>query len=452
LLVVGLGTLLAALDTAVNIALPEITQAFGLALEDIRWVVIVYVLTYASLMIACGRMGDLIGYRPVFQLGLVLSGLGFVACALAGTYAMLLFGRLTQGVGIALTLSCAPALAISMVGESERARALAFYAGVMAAGAALGPVAGGILIAHWDWPAVFWVRIPVAALAFALSWLLAAPPPGGSMRGFDLAGAALLIAWMVGALLAVGMMPSSYDAVLPGGLLLLSLFAFVLFLLREAQCPRPLMRLTPFRDLDFALFNLASVIVNLAAFSILILVPYYLVRVAAFDVVTGGAVLAVSAIGTVLGSWCAGWLNRRMSLGPPTFAGIMLNVGGLWAISTWSETTPWGLVASALLVQGFGLGLFQVGYTDYVTATLPLAERGVAGSLTMVTRTIGVVLGATGLATALTHLEGAARAAGLTAERAFLAGFQPTFRYVAAGLAAFLAIILMRPGLWRLRV
>jgi MFS family permease len=175
MLVVGLGTLVAPLDTAVNIAFPSITQAFALSLQDIRWLVIAYVLTYASLMLACGRLGDLVGYRPIFQLGLLLSALGLLICAAAPSYGLLLFGRVLQGVGVALTVSCGPALVTSLLDESERARALAFYAGVIAIGSALGPIVGGLLVGRWGWAAVFWFRVPIAILALALSGRLAAP-------------------------------------------------------------------------------------------------------------------------------------------------------------------------------------------------------------------------------------------------------------------------------------
>ena len=130
-------------------------------MQDIRWVVIAYVLTYASLMLVFGRLGDLLGYRRIFQLGLLVSAAGFAACSLAPTYPLLLLGRMLQGVGIALTLSCAPALAISLFEENERTRVLGVYAAITAAGSALGPLVGGFLVERWDWQAVFWFRAPL---------------------------------------------------------------------------------------------------------------------------------------------------------------------------------------------------------------------------------------------------------------------------------------------------
>ena len=451
LLIVGLGTLLAPLDTAVNIAFPSITRAFQLPLEDIRWVVIAYVLTYASLMLACGRLGDLVGYRPIFQIGLLLTGLGLSTCAVAPTYPLLLGGRALQGIGIALTLSCGPALATSLLGETMRTRALAFYAGVIAIGGALGPIVGGLLVASWDWPAVFFFRVPIAVLALALSPLIAVPAQARSLRGFDATGALLLTLWLGAPLIALAALPGSRDATLPLALIGLSLAAFVAVRWHERRVAEPVIRLALFRDPSFALLNAVNVIANFAAFGVLLLVPYYLALIRGLSPAAGGAVLAVSALGTVAGSWLADRLNRRLALGMLALAGFALNLAGLAAISTWTETSSLAVIAGALAVQGAGIGLFQVGYSDYVTGSLPLKDRGVAGSLTMLTRTVGVVLGATGLSAAFTLLEGTARRGLLPAEAAFVAGFQGTFRTVALALAVVLALSLLHPRLWRLR-
>ena len=146
-----------------------------------------------------------------------------------------------------------------------------------------------------------------------------------------------------------------------------------------------------------------------------------------------------------------GRLARRCPIGRLALAGVALNVVGLWAISAWTQEAPLAIVALSLLAQGLGVGLFQVGYTDYVAATLPLADRGVAGSLATVTRTIGVVLGATLLTEAFAHFEASASAPGVAAASAFLVGFQATFRYTAIGLALLLALSLLSPSTWRVR-
>src|ERR1700716_1534817 len=124
LAIVGLGASLAPLDIAVNIALPAITAHFKLALGDVQWLVICYVLVYGSLMLVCGKLGDLFGYRLIFRIGLVISAIALTACAAAPDWPLFLWARASQGVGTALAISCTPALATSLFPESSRTRAI----------------------------------------------------------------------------------------------------------------------------------------------------------------------------------------------------------------------------------------------------------------------------------------------------------------------------------------
>lgn len=449
LAVVSLGTLVAPLDSAVNIAMPSITRAFDAGIEDIRWIVIAYVLTYSSLLLICGKLGDLIGYRRVFRAGLLVAAAGFVACSLAPTYAVLLAGRVVQGIGIALTLSCAPALATTLYDESQRTRVLGLYAAVSAAGAALGPITGGMLVDRFGWSAVFWARAPIALAALALTVLLPAPAVARKSAPLDRIGALLLIVWMSALLLAVAAVARSEDFVLPAGLAVVFMAAVVAFVRHESRHAEPIIRPALFRSLDFSAMNVMSIAVNYAAFSIMLLVPYFLVRARGLDAVTGGIILALAAIGTVVGSSIAGRLAKRTGVGRLALAGIVLSLAGLGGIAHLAREASLWPVGAALIAQGFGVGLFQVGYTDLVTAVLPLKDRGVAGSLAMVTRTIGTVAGATGHAAFQRIFEQVAIAAGATPADAFLAGFERAFQAAAVVVGLALLIALARPGLWR---
>ena len=174
---IGLGTATAQLDTSVNIAFPAITRGFDLAISDIQWVVICYVLTYASLLLAFGRIGDTIGHAVVYRIGLIWSAVALLLVGYAPSYGAMLFFRCLQGVGAALVLSCGVALVTSLYGEERRGRALGIYTMMMALGLMLGPLLGGALTAVWDWPAVFWFRIPIAMAALLLLRGMPAPPP-----------------------------------------------------------------------------------------------------------------------------------------------------------------------------------------------------------------------------------------------------------------------------------
>src|SRR5579871_318112 len=162
---VGLGTAATQLDTSVNIAFPAITHGFDLSIGDIQWVVICYVLTYASLLMALGRIGDTVGHALVFRIGLAWSTVALLLVGCSPSFGTMLFFRCLQGVGAALVLSCGAALVISLYGEERRSRALGIYTMMLSLGLMLGPLLGGALTAAWDWPAVFWFRVPIAAAA-----------------------------------------------------------------------------------------------------------------------------------------------------------------------------------------------------------------------------------------------------------------------------------------------
>ena len=146
---VGLGISVVPLDTAVNIAFPDITGSFGLPIPMIQWVVICYVLTHAGLMLAFGRVGDMWGHGRVFRAGLLWSIAAFLLCAAAPSFGWLLFFRFLQGVGAGLIISCAPALVTSLYPEARRSHALGIFTLMFALGSAVGPLIGGALVARW---------------------------------------------------------------------------------------------------------------------------------------------------------------------------------------------------------------------------------------------------------------------------------------------------------------
>ncbi len=153
LMLVGLGASVVPLDTAVNIAFPDITRSFGLPIQMIQWVVICYVLTYASLMLAFGRVGDIFGHARVFRAGLLWSVAAFLLCAAAPAYGWLLFFRFLQGIGAGLVISVAPALVTGLYPEHRRSRAVAAFTMMFAIASAAGPLIGGTLVHYWGWAA-----------------------------------------------------------------------------------------------------------------------------------------------------------------------------------------------------------------------------------------------------------------------------------------------------------
>ena len=383
LAVVALGASVAPLDFALAIAFPALADAFALDTRQVRWAAVCYVLTYGVLMLWTGALGDRVGHLRVFALGLLLSIAATVLCAIAPTYGWLLAGRVLMGLGVAFALSCAPALAMSLFEDGRRTAVLAAYGGLFALAGLLAPLVGGWAMGLIGWPGVFWFRVPVVLLALLGLPLLAKARAAQAIQ-----------AAQVRAAQGQDAKSKQVDKLTPSAQ-------------RVPDGVEPAASASPvslawwsaalWRLPGFARVNLASMLLQFCSFALVLVMPFYLARQGDWH---------PGAIGLMLGSWAAGsmvgsalaarWVRAR-GLASATQWGVALGALGLLGLLLWpaqptAAAVPW-LVAT-LAVQGLGVGVFQVAYADWVVAALPAHQRGVAGSLTMVTRTGGVVLGA----------------------------------------------------------
>jgi EmrB/QacA subfamily drug resistance transporter len=442
---VGLGTSVVPLDTAVNIAFPEITGSFDLSVDMIQWVVICYVLTYSSLMLAFGRVGDVWSHGRVFRVGLLWSGVAYLLCAAAPNYGLLLVCRFLQGLGASLIVSCAPALVTGLFPEERRSRAVALFTLMYAIGSAAGPLLGGALVQLWGWPAVFWFRAPLALIAVLFTEDAPALSRSAPREGVDIAGAALLAIAISALLLTLNrlqhLQEQAFLAVLLPAIAASALIGFIYW---ESRVPEPIINLGLFRTGSFAGLNIASVLVYLTSFSVLLLGPYYLVRFTGLSVAMAGGVLGASFIGSLLASPLAGRIVERVPAGYLAAVGAWLCAVGLVLIAGWEPGALQSTVAilGTLVLQGFGVGLFQVAYMDIVMRTLPRRQRGVAGSIAMLSRSVGVVTGATLLTLVFHTIEAMRMSSGDDPAASFLSGFRATF-WSAGILAGFAGLLVL---------
>lgn len=407
LAIVCLGMLVGPLDTTVNTAFPVITRAFSLPLRDIQWVVIPFVVAQSAFALVFGHLGDRLGHRRIFAFGLVASALTHAAVALAPDYPTMVAMRAAQGAAVGITLSCAPALVTLMFVPEAKGRVLAAYAAASSLGMAVGPWLGGLLLDVFDWPSVYWFRVPLALAALALLPLAPHTPlpraPGArpaSAQGdsrFDWPGAIGLPAVMACLALALAELTRP-DAGAATGLALLAAGAAgtVWFVRHESRATHPVLRIAPFRSLPFSALQAGSVAVSLAGFANLLLLPYVFTQEAGVSIATAGLLLSAYPGGSVVGSLVLGRLAHRWSARSAMIVGLGGSAAGLLLTAVLLAGPPVPmLLALGMFACGFGQGLFTVAYMDATTSMLPVEERGIAGSLVNVTRLLGVVLGAT---------------------------------------------------------
>ena len=445
ILLAGLGTSVVPLDTAVNIAFPEITGSFDLPIQMIQWVIICYVLTYSSLMLAFGRAGDVWSHGRIFRIGLLWSAIAYLLCATAPSYGWLLFCRFLQGIGASLIVSCAPALVTGLFPEDRRSRAVSAFTIMYAIGSAVGPLLGGALVQIWGWPAVFWFRAPIALIALLFLEGLPAAPRSTVREPIDLVGA-FLLALAISSLLLMFNQLRDLDrhAFLPVTLAAVGVISIIGFIRWEDRVAQPIVNLGFFRTEQFAAVNLAGVLIYLTSFAVLLFGPYYFARFTNLSAAVAGGVLGMSFVGGIAASPLAGWLIERSPAPRVAALGALLCGTGLAVIGEWDRGTSWQIIAiiGALILQGFGVGIFQVAYMEIVMRTLPRQHRGVAGSIAMLSRSLGVVGGATVLTLAFNAIESFELAAGQTPVEGFLTSFSLIFRLggITSGLAGLLVL------------
>jgi MFS family permease len=303
---------------------------------------------------------------------------------------------------------------------------------------AIGPMLGGVLVELGGWPAVYWVRVPVSLVALGLSVLLPRPTP--DVRPFDFWGGVLVAAAMSTFLAALVMAQRQEVSIwLALAVFVVSIELTRWYVKRSRGVEEPIIRPELFADPAFAIPNVMNALASLAAFSILLLTPYYLVNLLRLSAALSGLVLGIAYVAALAGAPVAAWLVPRLGRRRTVFAGIALVGLSLLPLGLTDGRTPLGVVGLLLAAEGLGIGLLGVSYTDLVVDTLPAHDRGVAGSLALLTRTIGNVSGAAVLSALFT-----AGAAG----GSFLMGYRFAFLAAGGGLLAVLALSCLWPRVW----
>ena len=401
--VVGAAGALISLDTMVNIAFPAITTSFAIDVGEIQWVVTTYVLTFASLLLAAGRLGDAFGHRHVLAAGLVLTAIGVGLCGVVDAYGWFLVARVVQGAGAALVLGAAPALVTLVVPEAARNRALGFFQMGAAIGLAIGPALGGLLLEWTSWRSVYLVRVPLSLVVLALVvWIVPSladrnGPPRRHGGSLDLPGAVLVGAGLAAGLLAISRggasgwgSPIVLGGFVAAGLLLMAWVAV------ERRSSNPVIDLDLLRNTPFTVANILNVVANGTMFAIWLLTPYYLVTVRGLSTITGGLMLGIAPLATAIAAPVAGRILGRVSTGRLSSVGLALEAAGLFAVAATGADTPLVFVAAAFALVGVGLGLFTVPNLLFVMGSITRDRQGVAGALSQMMRMVGVVAGVAG--------------------------------------------------------
>lgn len=396
LLAVGIGTFMSALDgSVVNIVLPVMSRDFDIDVAAIQWVVTIYLLVVSGLLLSFGRLGDLRGHRTLYTSGFVVFVLGSALCGFAPTALTLIGFRALQALGAALLFANSPAILVKSFPVAQRGRVLGLRATMTYLGQATGPFVGGWLAGQFSWRAVFYINVPVGILALLLS-LRVIPHDHAVQRRerFDLAGALTFLVALVALLLGLNR-GSAWGWTSPPILALLAgaVVASAAFIAVERRVANPMLDLALFRRRRFSAAAASSVLYFLCVYSILFLMPFYLIQGRDLGPAQAGLLLTVQPLIMILVAPLSGTLSDRLGSRLPAALGMAVLGGGLFLLSRLGPQSSVGDVVAGLAIAGLGSALFISPNNSALMGAAPRQQQGVAASILALARNLGMVLG-----------------------------------------------------------
>lgn len=385
--------------SAAAAALPTLGEAFAAPMGQAQWVVLAYLLAVTATIVGAGRLGDLFGRRRLLLGGLVVYAAGALLCAMAPTLWLLAAARAVQGVGAAVMLALAMAVAGDAVPKAQLGRAMGLLGTMSALGTASGPLCGGLLIAWVGWRAIFWSAAIVAVLTFLLARRYLpreAAPTQPKTAAFDLRGAALLMLTLAAYALGVTMGRDGFGLI-NAALLLAAALGALLFVWWEARTAAPLVQLAMFADPRLRAGLAASLLVSTVMMATLVVGPYYLAHGLALNAAAAGLVIGLGPLASAAAATPAGRAVDRFGAQRMTAVGLAvaaIGALGLAAAPAWPNVAGY---AVAIVILTSGYSLFQTANNAAVMCGIPSDRRGVTAGLLNLSRNLGLITGASAM-------------------------------------------------------
>ncbi|MGA4842247.1 MFS transporter [Streptomyces sp. G45] len=394
---VAIGVMMVALDgTIVAVANPAITKDLDASLADVQWITNGYLLALAVALITAGKLGDRFGHRQTFLIGVVGFAAASGAIGLSGTVSLVIAFRVLQGLFGALLMPAALGLLRATFPAEKLNMAIGIWGMVIGASTAGGPILGGVLVEHVNWQSVFFINVPVGAVALVLGLLILKDHRAeNAPRSFDVPGIALLSAAMFALIWALikagdpwGWGSGKTWAFLGGAVVCFALFAFW-----ETRVKEPLIPLGLFRSVPLSAGTALMVLMAFAFMGGLFFVTFYLQNVHGMSPVDSGLHLLPLTAMMIVASPVAGALITRFGPRIPLVGGMVSTAVAMFGMTTLDRDTGTLPMSVWLALLGLGLAPVMVGATEVIVGNAPLELSGVAGGLQQAGMQVGGSLG-----------------------------------------------------------
>jgi EmrB/QacA subfamily drug resistance transporter len=448
LIAVALATFMTYLDNnIVNVALPVIQRDLHLSTAGLEWIVSGYILVFASLLLAGGRLADVYGRRRLFAIGLIIFTVASFVAGLAGSADVLVAARAVQGLGAALlTPTTLAIISATYPDPRERNMAVGVWSAVGALALALGPLLGGLISDHLSWGWIFFINVPVGIATLALGlWAISESRESSAPRRLDMPGVVLSSVALFGLTYSLieGHDRGWTSPIILGGFLLAATLGLA-FVWREQHTAEPMVAMSLFRERVFSGGLIALIMWGFGIFGIYFFTSLYLQNVLGFSPTEAGAAFVPMALLMAAGAIASEGVARRIGAYRSVGLAMALMAAGIASVSLLgADATFWQLMPSFAAI-GIGGGL-TVPLTATVLSAMPRDEAGVASGIFNASREVSGLLGITVIGAILTARQGEALRSGHSPVDAFLSGYQlgllvAAVLVAAGGVAAYLGL------------
>jgi len=385
--------------SVVTLALKQIGKALGASVSELQWVIDAYNLFYASFLLTAGILGDRLGRRTIFNLGLILFGVGSLVCGFSPNSAVLIIGRAVTGFGAAFVIPSSLAiLSSTYLDHAERAHAIGIWASCNALAQLFGLSVGGVVVDYLGWRWIFLLVVPACALGCILAVRFVAESYGGRDRGLDLPGQALAVLALGGFSFAFIEAPhlgwQSWPIAVTLGV---SAIATALFIRVQASARDALVPGFLFRGIRFPAALIIAVAMTFGMYATTFLTPLYLQNVRHDSAFVAGLEMLPMSVAFLFIARASGRLAVRFGPRAVMAGGTAAMGAGLLIVSAvsldWSATANFVLVELGFLVAGVGLGLNAGPVVSAAVSAAPETYSGVASGIVNTARIVGATLG-----------------------------------------------------------
>ena len=382
-------------NTILNVAIPSLIRDLDATNSEVQWIVDSYILVFAGLLLTTGSLSDRFGRKGALQLGIVLFGIGSAAAALSDSATQLIFTRAFMGIGGALIMPSTLSILTNVFRDpKERGRAIAIWAGFSGIAVAVGPITGGLLLEHFSWHSVFWVNIPVGAVALVAGAFVVPTSRDPRKTRLDPIGAVLSIVGLASLLFGIIEGPVkgwTHGSVVAGfAVAALALGGFVAW---ERRTDHPMLDMSVFRNPRFSAASGTITFTFFALFGSLFLMTQYWQLVHGYSALEAGVRLLPHAATMMIVAPLSARFVEKAGTKRVVFAGLTLVVTGLLLLSTIGPDTRYVVVISYFVVMACGMGMTMAPATESVMGSLPREKAGVGSAVNDTTRQVGGALG-----------------------------------------------------------